>query len=39
MGAKVSLTAAGVTAFLKTADVMNQAYEEVKNKKMKCKEM
>ena len=33
MGAKVGLTAAGVTAFLKTADVMNQAYEEVKNKK------
>ena len=32
MGAKVGLTAAGVTAFLKTADVMNQAYEEVKNK-------
>lgn len=33
MGAKVGLTAAGVTAFLKTADVWNQARKEVKEKK------
>ena len=32
-GAKVGLTAAGVTAFLKTADLVNQAYKEVKEKK------
>ena len=32
-GAKVGLTTAGVTAFLKTADLVNQAYKEVKEKK------
>lgn len=33
MGAKVGLTAAGVTAFLKTADVLKQAYNDTKDKK------
>jgi hypothetical protein len=34
MGAKVGLTAAGVTAFLKTADILKQAHVDVKNKKI-----
>ena len=33
MGAKVGLTAAGVTAFLKTADILKQAHIDTKNKK------
>ena len=32
MGAKVGLTAAGVTAFLKTADILKQAHIDSKNK-------
>lgn len=33
MGAKVGLTAAGVTAFLKTADILKQAHNDSKEKK------
>lgn len=33
MGAKIGLTAAGVTAFLKTVDLYNQAYRETKEQK------
>lgn len=34
MGAKVGLTAAGVSAFLKTADILKQAHVDVKKKKL-----
>lgn len=34
MGAKVGLTAAGVTAFLKTADILKQAHIDTKDKKI-----
>lgn len=37
MGAKVGLTAAGVAAFLKTADVLKQSYQETKMKKAEIK--
>ena len=33
MGAKVGLTAAGATAFLKTADILKQAHNDVRDKK------
>ncbi len=36
-GAKLGLTAAGVTAFLKTADVLRQAHENTKEKKTEMK--
>ena len=32
-GAKIGLSAAAVTAFLKTADLLNQAYKEAKHNK------
>lgn len=32
-GAKIGLSAAAVAAFLKTADLLNQAYKEVKHNK------
>lgn len=34
-GAKIGLTAAGITAFLKTADLFNQGYKEVSEKNPK----
>lgn len=37
-GAKIGLTAAGITAFLKTADLFNQAYKEVSEKKSEMEE-
>ena len=37
MGAKVGLTAAGVTAFLKTADILKQAHIDTKDKKREMK--
>ena len=33
MGAKIGLTAAGITAFLKTAAILKQAHNEAKGKK------
>lgn len=38
-GAKIGLTAAGITAFLKTADLFNQAYKEVAEKNPKWKKI
>jgi len=37
VGAKIGLTAAGVTAFLKTADILNKSYKEVKHNKNELK--
>ena len=37
MGAKVGLTAAGVNAFLKTADILKQAHTDTKVKKLEIK--
>lgn len=36
-GAKIGLTAAGITAFLKTADVLRQSHKEIKDKKDEIK--